>query len=66
MKRFMNTQELADLLCTSNQVIRESRVSGKLFGHDSPAHVKLSAKKILYSTKEVKSYLNQLETRRVT
>lgn len=62
----MTTKQVAQLLCTSDQVIRQSRVDGKLFGRPAPLHKRIGNYKILYEVEEIERYIKQSETRRVT
>ena len=64
--QFYTTAELAKLLKTNPQVIRQSRVDGKLFDFPAPKFIKLGKAKILYPAYEVYEYLSLAEPQRIT
>ncbi len=65
-KEYYTTAQLAEKLETNPQVIRQSRVSGMLYGLLAPKFIKLGKSKILYPTSEVDLYLSKRELQRIT
>jgi len=65
-KKYYTTEQLAIILETSQQQIRSSRVSGKLYGMDSPKYIRMGERKILYPIAEVESYLEKIKLQQKT
>ena len=56
---YLNTTQVATILDTSPQVIRNSRSSGILFGQPAPLHIKFGQRKVIYSTDEIERWVSE-------
>lgn len=64
MSEYLSTEEAAELLRTNPVTLRESRVSGQLWGRPSPVFRKLGNRKVLYSKQDLIQWIEAVPLRR--
>ena len=57
-REYLSTEHLADVLCTNKVVIRESRVSGTLFGRPAPEYIRIGERKLLYKASTIIEWID--------
>ncbi len=62
---YISTNQFAEVVQTSPIVIRESRVSGMLFGRPAPQYRKIGTRKVVYEVAEVKKWIEDAPLQRV-
>ncbi len=55
---YLSTKQLAEVLSASVSAIKESRMSGLLFGRTAPEFIRIGDRKIVYEASEIVRWVN--------